>query len=266
MFNLIKKVINLYEKYAKRKPEAISLGFLDYAVFKNSDRFSPVVDGVLVNKKTWPAEGIFIENSLQEITPYVTIMEEMANYENRALKPPNYITISKEFFNIYKEQLGLDGTDVYNTTLNCIIGVDDDQIDDVICEYKSLVANDIDNYSKVINSLEFYFEDPEEPIQEEEQYEEDDESEDDSYCFRHTIIFGNPFDEDKEEEEEKSDKDKFIDWLLDDEDALIEAYIYVDEHSKEIDEDFDYYFIKSKEFEKWLEDNGKGDDKYYGYY
>lgn len=255
MFNLIKKVIDLYEKYANKKPEGISLGFLDYAVFKNSDRFSPTVDGVLISKKSWPAEGIFVENNIYEITPFVAIMEEMANYENRALKAPNHITLSYSFYNEYKVELGLDGTDVYNTTLNCIIGVDNDQLDDVLCEYRSMIAEDIERYRRTLNCIEFFNE-------QEPPHIGDDGDDDDSVEY---FIHIDPPKLDPEPKKDH-DKEEYITWLIDDDEALINSLIYVEEHDKEIDEAF-LYFQREKQFEKWLENNKEGDDgKYYGYY
>ena len=267
MFNLIKKVIGLYEKYANKKPEGISLGFLDYAVFKNSDKFSSTVDGVLISKKTWPAEGIFVENSIHEITPFVAIMEEMANYENRALKAPNYITLSYSFYNEYKIELGLDGTEVYNTTFNCIIGVDNDQIDDVLCEYKSLIAEDIERYRRTLNCIEFYCEQEPPHIGEDEEDEDfyyglgNLPSKDDDKDYFH-------IDPPKLDPEPKKDQSKedFITWLIDDDEALINSLIYVEEHEEEIDEQF-IYFQREKQFEKWLEENNKeGENGYYDYY
>lgn len=263
MVNLIKKVIHLYEKYAKRKPDSISLGFLDYAVYKNSDEFSTTVEGVLIHKKTWPAEGIFVDNNIKEITPFVTIMEEMANYENRALKEPNYITLSYEFYNTYKDELQLDGTEVYNTTFNCIIGVDNDQLDDVLCEYKSLIAEDIDRYRRTLNCIEFYYDQEPPKIGESA---EDDEDEDFYYGFGNLSkdVHIDPPELDPEPKKDQA-KEDFITWLIEDDEALINSMIYIDEHEEEIDEAFTY-FQREMQFEKWLEKNEKEDDGYYGYY
>ena len=51
------------------------------------------------------------------------------------------------------------------------------------------------------------------------------------------------------------EKELFIDWLLDDEDALLDAMEYVEDHEEEIDKDFDY-FCKECEFNNWLKRNG----------
>lgn len=268
MKNLLTKIIHLYEKYAKRKPGAISLGFLDYAVYKNSDEFSTTIEGVLIHKKSWPAEGIFVDNDILEITPFVAIMEEMANYENRALKEPNYITLSYSFYNEYKDILQLDGTEVYNTTFNCIINVDNDQLDDVLCEYKSLIAEDIDRYRRTLNCLEFFYD--QEPPHIGESTEEEDE---DFYYGLGNLpnkdADGDYFhiDPPKIDPEPKKDQDKedYITWLIEDDEALINSLIYVEEHDEEIDEAFTY-FQREMQFEKWLENDKKEDDGYYGYY
>ena len=51
------------------------------------------------------------------------------------------------------------------------------------------------------------------------------------------------------------EKEMFIDWLLDDEDALLDAMEYVEDHEEEIDKDFDY-FCKECKFNNWLKRNG----------
>lgn len=51
------------------------------------------------------------------------------------------------------------------------------------------------------------------------------------------------------------EKEMFIDWLLDDEDALLDAMEYVENHEEEIDKAFDY-FCKECEFNNWLKRNG----------
>ena len=56
--------------------------------------------------------------------------------------------------------------------------------------------------------------------------------------------------------EESNSKDKFIDWLLNDDDALLDAMESAEEKFFKIDRDFEY-FIKEMEFEKWLKENDK---------
>lgn len=51
------------------------------------------------------------------------------------------------------------------------------------------------------------------------------------------------------------EKEMFLDWLLDDEDALLDAMEYVEDHEEEIDKAFDY-FCKEHEFNNWLKRNG----------
>ena len=80
-----------------------------------------------------------------------------------------------------------------------------------------------------------------------------------------------PYFDEKEEEEtiKQVSKKEYIDWLLNDDDALVEALIYVEDHEDEMDDAFDY-FTKECKFERWLksrEDHkDEGDDDYYGYY
>ena len=60
-------------------------------------------------------------------------------------------------------------------------------------------------------------------------------------------------------------KEEFITWLIEDDEALINSLIYVEEHDEEMDDAFTY-FQREMQFEKWLEKNEEEDDGYYGYY
>ena len=62
-------------------------------------------------------------------------------------------------------------------------------------------------------------------------------------------------------EEEKSDKDKYLDWLLCNDDEILDAMMYVEDHEKEIDKDFKE-FLTDFAIEKW-EQNGKKYNDYY---
>lgn len=53
----------------------------------------------------------------------------------------------------------------------------------------------------------------------------------------------------------KSPKDKFIDWLINDDEAQLEAMQYIEDHEEEIDEDF-ILFQRECEFKRYLKDNG----------
>ena len=63
------------------------------------------------------------------------------------------------------------------------------------------------------------------------------------------------------EEEEKSDKDKYLDWLLNDDDEILDAMQYVEDHGKKIDEDFNE-FLTDFAIDKW-EQNSKRYNDYY---
>ena len=62
-------------------------------------------------------------------------------------------------------------------------------------------------------------------------------------------------------EEEKSDKDKYLDWLLNDDDEILDAMQYVEDHGKKIDEDFNE-FLTDFAIDKW-EQNSKRYNDYY---
>ena len=62
-------------------------------------------------------------------------------------------------------------------------------------------------------------------------------------------------------EEEKSDKDKYLDWLLHNDDEILDAMQYIEDHGKEIDEDFNE-FLTDFAIDKW-EQNSKRYNDYY---
>ena len=62
-------------------------------------------------------------------------------------------------------------------------------------------------------------------------------------------------------EEEKSDKDKYLDWLLHNDDEMLDAMLYVEDHEKEIDKDFKE-FLTDFAIEKWEQSSKKYTDYY----
>ena len=62
-------------------------------------------------------------------------------------------------------------------------------------------------------------------------------------------------------EEEKSDKDKYLDWLLCNDDEILDAMLYVEDHEKEIDKDFKD-FLTDFAIEKWEQSSKKYTDYY----
>ena len=62
-------------------------------------------------------------------------------------------------------------------------------------------------------------------------------------------------------EEEKSDKDKYLDWLLCNDDEILDAMMYVEDHEKEIDKDFKE-FLTDFAIEKWEQSSKKYNDYY----
>ena len=62
-------------------------------------------------------------------------------------------------------------------------------------------------------------------------------------------------------EEEKSDKDKYLDWLLCNDDEILDAMMYVEDHEKEIDKDFKD-FLTDFAIEKWEQSSKKYTDYY----
>ena len=59
-----------------------------------------------------------------------------------------------------------------------------------------------------------------------------------------------------EEPDIRTPKEKYLDWLMNDDDALLDAMESAEEKFFKIDRDFEY-FVKEMEFEKWLKENGK---------
>ena len=62
-------------------------------------------------------------------------------------------------------------------------------------------------------------------------------------------------------EEEKSDKDKYLDWLLNNDDEILDAMQYVEDYGKEIDEDFTE-FLTDFAIEKWEKSSKRYNDYY----
>ena len=62
-------------------------------------------------------------------------------------------------------------------------------------------------------------------------------------------------------EKEKSDKDKYLDWLLCNDDEILDVMMYVEDHEKEIDENFKE-FLTDFAIEKWEQSSKKYTDYY----
>ena len=254
MKDLIKKSIKLYETYTGSKPSEIRLGSLDYHVYKNSKDYDTTVDDVIIKKDFTEVEGIYIISETTEQLPYAIMIDEIINFENRKGIAPNFVSISKFFYDDYQDVLSVEDQ-VFNTIFNCIIEINPDQVDDVVCMHKDSLVSDIENYHDIINTLYI-------------NNDYDNSDYEDMVCNLYDL---HPYFDEKEEEEtiKQVSKKEYIDWLLNDDDALVEALIYVEDHEDEMDDAFDY-FTKECKFERWLksrEDHkDEGDDDYYGYY
>ena len=236
---LMEKALTYFEDMTGEEPEAFLLGYLDYKVYERSSVFKTNIQGIPVEKDEAEPEGIFIESS-SKTYPYALLIESIIDYEAKNGVQPNRISISRSFYTFFTHMFTTD-QESYNSVIDCIIVIDDDQLDDMVCSYLDDITYLTKDFKKVLYS---------------------DTSklgiEDNNRITVNTIRA-------RDKEEKRTDKDRFIDWLLKDEDALLDAMEYVEEHEKEIDDGFDY-LLKEMEFERYLKYRDKKGNGYYDYY
>lgn len=241
---LMEKALTYFEDMTGEEPEAFLLGYLDYKVYKGSSVFKTNIQGIPVEKDEAEPEGMFIECD-SKYYPYALLIESIIDYEAKNGVQPNHVSISRSFYTFFDYMFTTD-QESYNSVTDCIIAIDDDQLDDIICSYNDNIANLTKDFKKILYSdlsvlgKKLGLED-----------------EEDRMAINITRA--------RDEEEKRSDKDKFIDWLLKDEDALLDAMEYVEDHEEEIDDGFDY-LLKEMEFERYLKYRDKKGNDYYDYY
>ena len=234
--NFINRTITLFEELTGVKPEAILIGSWDFKTYSHSLEYEKEIQGVPIEKEDTEPEGIFIYSS-SKTYPYVVMVETYIAYEMEGTKSPNVMRISRDFYNIFNYAFITDEPS-YNSALNCIIEIVDNLWEDAVCSH-------FEEYEEQINQYKRFVDKPKIPAE---------------------FIFQKPVMIDAGTSDEKpikiiTPKEKFIDWLLDDIEARLDAIEYVEDHEKEIDEDF-REFLTDFAIEKW-EQNGKRYNDYY---
>ena len=221
LYDAINKTIDLFENWTKRKPVIMYLGYLDYKKYIE-DGNDEIVQGVPISKDVGCPNGLVVGiDNSDDIAP-AAIVEEMAMYELETGIQPNEITISQEFYDLFFYTTFGCEDPMFAVPIESIIKVDENQEDDVACRYNACLK---EMYKAAIDKCTFTAE-------------------------------LNPV-----EEEEKSDKDKYLDWLLNNDDEILDAMQYVEDHGKEIDKDFNE-FLTDFAIDKW-EQNSKRYNDYY---
>ena len=240
---LMEKALTYFEDMTGEEPDTFLLGYLDYKVYKGSTEFKTNIQGIPVEKDEAEPEGMFIECN-SKFYPYALLIESLIDYEAENGMQPNHVSISRSFYTFFSYMFTTD-QESYNSVIDCIIVIDDDQLDDIICSYFDNVAHLTKDFKKILYS--------DVSILGAKLGLEDDD--------RMTVNITRA----RDEEEKRSNKDRFIDWLLNDEDALLDAMEYVEDHEEEIDDGFDY-LLKEMEFERYLRYRDKKGNDYYDYY
>ena len=234
--NFINRAITLFEELTGEKPKAILIGSWDFKTYSHSLEYEKEIQGVPIEKEDTEPEGIFIYSS-SKTYPYAVMVETYIAYEIENTQSPNVMRISRDFYNIFNYAFITDEPS-YNPALNCIIEIVDNLWEDAICSH-------FEEYEEQINQYKRFVDKPKIPAE---------------------FIFQKPVMIDAGINDEKpikiiTPKEKFIDWLLDDIEARLDAIEYVEDHEKEIDEDF-REFLTDFAIEKW-EQNGKRYNDYY---
>lgn len=219
LYDAINKAIDLFENWTGEKPSIIYLGYLDYKKYFESND-NELVQGVLVSEDTGNPNGIIVGIDKATHIIQATIVEEMINYEREYGVQPNVITISEDFYHLFKKHFDYEEP-VFVVPIESIVKVDEFQEEDVICGI-NIFMNEI--YKVAIDKAKESSKP--EPVK-----------------------------------EEKSDKDKYLDWLLNNDDEILDAMQYVEDHGKKIDEDFNE-FLTDFAIDKW-EQNSKRYNDYY---
>ena len=179
------------------------------------------IQGVLVSEDTGCPNGLIVGIDRSEDIAPAAIVEEMVMFELGNETRPNEISISRDFYDLFFHTVFDCEEPVFVVPIESIVKIDENQEDDVICGYNKNLK---ELYKAAISKSTLTVE--EDPIK-----------------------------------EEKSDKDKYLDWLLHNDDEILDAMQYIEDHEKEIDEDFNE-FLTDFAIDKW-EQNGKRYNDYY---
>ena len=245
---LMEKALVYFEDMTGEEPDTFLLGYLDYKLYKGSTVFKTNIQGIPVEKDEAEPEGLFIECN-SKYYPYALLIESIIDYEAKNGVQPNHVSISRSFYTFFDYMFTTD-QESYNSVIDCIIVIDDDQLDDILCSHNDNIAHLTKDFKKLLYSdtsilgMKLGLED---------------KDEEDRIAIRITRA------REEEEEEKLTDKDKFIDWLLLDDEVLLDAMEYVEDHEEEIDDGFDY-LLKEMEFERYLRYRDKKGNDYYDYY
>lgn len=233
--NFINRTITLFEELTGEKPEAILIGSWDFKIYSHSLEYEKEIQGVPIKEDIEP-EGIFIHSS-SKTYPYAVMVETYIAYEIENTQSPNVMRISRDFYNIFNYAF-IDDEPSYNSALNCIIEIVDNLWEDVACGH-------FEEYEEQVNQYKRFVDIPKIPVE---------------------FIFQKPVMIDAGTSDEKpikiiTPKEKFIDWLIDDIEARLDAIEYVEDHEKEIDECFKEFLIDFA-IDKWEQGNKKYNDYY----
>ena len=234
--NFINRTITLFEELTGVKPEAILIGSWDFKTYSHSLEYEKEIQGVPIEKEDTEPEGIFIYSS-SKTYPYAVMVETYIAYEIENTQSPNVMRISRDFYNIFNYAF-IDDEPSYNSALNCIIEIVDNLWEDAICSH-------FEEYEEQINQYKRFVDKPKIPAE---------------------FIFQEPVMIDAGTSDEKpikiiTPKEKFIDWLIEDDEAQLEAMQYIEDHEKEIDEDFTE-FLTDFAIEKWEQNSERYNDYY----
>lgn len=232
---IIEECLDLWHTYVDSgKIGRIRIGQDDYNKFVKTDDFDFEIKDVAILLSSTKTEGIYFYPDDQKNVPYAIILDEIANYmlEND-MDFPDTTVLSPIFMQSYECYSNCDfskGQILFDTELDFSNEL----------EYIVLCKKDF-SASKILDN-EFY-------------------NIDTSIISTDLIEPMQPVAVDPEEfakAKAKIEKDRFIDWLINDDDTLLDAMESAEEKFFKIDREFEYY-MKEREFEKWLEENW--DDK-----
>ena len=197
--------------------------YLGYLDYKKyiEDGNDEIVQGVPISKDVGCPNGLVVGIDNSDDIAPAAIVEEMAMYELETGIQPNEITISQEFYDLFFYTTFGCEDPMFAVPIESIIKVDKNQEDDVVCKYNTCLK---EIYKEAIN--------------------------------KHALVI-----DEEPVKEEKSDKDKYLDWLLCNDDEILDAMMYVEDHEKEIDENFKE-FLTDFAIEKWEQSSKKYTDYY----
>ena len=221
--NLYAAVNKAIDLFENWTKEKPAIIYLGYLDYKKyfEDGNDEIVKDVNISEDTGNPSGIIVGIDKADNIVQATLIEEMINYELTIGVQPNEINISQDFYDLYFYNQFECEEPVFVEPIKSIVKIDKDQEEDVMCRYNALFTD----------------------------------------MYKAAVVKSTLTAEPDPVKEEKSDKDKYLDWLLDDIEARLDAIEYVEDHGKEMDEDFTE-FLTDFAIDKW-EQNGKKYNDYY---